>query len=105
MQLSPNQLTLLHIKNIGKVNIQSCGIILKKTKLFCKYQFGFKKNHSTSHATSLLIKNIAEAFENKEHVLGIFLDLSKAGVAKLRRMFHNLYLAITGVANLWRIAP
>ena len=34
MQLSPNQLTLLHVKNIGKVNVQSCSIILKKTKLF-----------------------------------------------------------------------
>ena len=61
-----------------KVNIQLCSIILKKTKLFYKYQFAFRKNYSTSHATSLLIENIAEAFENKEHVLGIFLDLSKA---------------------------
>ena len=78
MQLSPNQLTLLHIKNIGKVNIQSCGTFLKKQNFFYRYQFGFRKNHSTSHATSLLIENIAEAFENKKHVLSIFLDLSKA---------------------------
>ena len=77
MQLSPNPLTLLHVKNIGKVNVQSCSIILKTKLFFYKYQFGFRKNHSTSHATSLLIENIAEAFENKEHVLGIFLDLSK----------------------------
>ena len=71
-------------QNIGKVNIQSCNIILKKTKLFYNYQFGFRKNHLTRHATSLLIENIAETFENKEHVLIIvFLDLSKAVVLKL----------------------
>ena len=78
MQLLPNQLTLLHVKNIGKVNIQSCSIILKKQNFFYEYQFGFRKNHSTTHATSLLIENIAEAFANKEYVLDIFLDLSKA---------------------------
>ena len=53
-------------------------LFLKKQNFFYKYQFGFRKNHSTSHATSLLIENIAEAFENKKHVLGVFLDLSKA---------------------------
>ena len=58
-------------------------LFLKKQNFFYKYQFGFRKNHSTSHATSLLIENIAEAFENKEHVLGLFLDLSKAGFPKL----------------------
>ena len=83
MQLSPNQLTLLHVINIGNGNIQSCSIILKKQNFFYKYQFGFRKNHLTGHAASLLIENIAEAFENKEHVLGIFLDLSKAAVPKL----------------------
>ena len=46
-------------------------LFLKKQNFFYKYQFGFRKNHSTSHATSLLIENIAEAFENKEHVLGV----------------------------------
>ena len=59
-------------------------LFLKKQNFFYKYQFGFRKNHSTSHATLSLIENIAEAFENKEHVLGVFLDLSKAGVTKLR---------------------
>ena len=53
-------------------------LFLKKQNFFYKYQFGFRKNHSISHATSLIIENIAEAFENKEHVLGVFLDLSKA---------------------------
>ena len=53
-------------------------LFLNKQNFFNKYQLGFRKNHSTSHATSLLIGNIAEAFETKEHVLGIFLDLSKA---------------------------
>ena len=53
-------------------------LFLKKQNFFYKYQFGFRKNHSTSHATSLLIENIAKAFENKEYVLGVFLDLSKA---------------------------
>ena len=52
-------------------------LFLKKQNFFYKYQFGFNKNHSISHATSLLIENIAKAFENKEHVLGVFLDLSK----------------------------
>ena len=46
-------------------------LFLKKQNFFYKYQFGFRKNHSTSHATSLLIENIAETFENKEHVLGV----------------------------------
>ena len=41
-------------------------------------QFGFRKNHSTSHAINYSINHIHEAIKNKEHVLGIFIDLSKA---------------------------
>ena len=78
-------------------------LFLKKQNFFYKYQFGFRKNHSTSHATSLLIENIAEAFENKEHVLGVFLDLSKA----FDTIYHKILLSklwhcgIRGVAHDW----
>ena len=41
-------------------------------------QFGFRKGHSTSHALNYSINHIQDALKNKEHVLGIFIDLSKA---------------------------
>ena len=41
-------------------------------------QFGFRKNHSTSHALNVSIDYIKTAINNKNHVLGIFIDLSKA---------------------------
>ena len=41
-------------------------------------QFGFRKGHSTSHALNYSINHIEKALERKEHVLGIFIDLSKA---------------------------
>ena len=41
-------------------------------------QFGFRKNHSTSHAINYSIKYITDNIEKKKHVIGIFIDLSKA---------------------------
>ena len=41
-------------------------------------QFGFRKGHSTSHALNFSINNIKKALSQKQHVLGIFIDLSKA---------------------------
>ena len=41
-------------------------------------QFGFRKKHSTSHAINYSIHHINQAIKNNEHVLGIFIDLSKA---------------------------
>ena len=43
-----------------------------------KKQFGFRKNHSTSHAINYSINHINNSLKNKELVLGIFIDLSKA---------------------------
>ena len=40
-------------------------------------QFGFRKNHSTSHAINYSINKILKEIENKRDV-GIFIDLSKA---------------------------
>ena len=41
-------------------------------------QFGFRKNHSTSHALNYSVESIECLLRNKQHVLGIFIDLSKA---------------------------
>ncbi|HBI41090.1 MAG TPA: hypothetical protein DDY16_09130, partial [Tenacibaculum sp.] len=41
-------------------------------------QFGFRKSHSTSHAINHSVKIIEDALHKKKHILGIFIDLSKA---------------------------
>ena len=47
--------------------------------LLNQQQFGFRKKHSTSHALNFSVNHIENAFlTKKEHVLAIFIDLSKA---------------------------
>ena len=41
-------------------------------------QFGFRKSHSTSHAINHIIGVITEQIDKRKHVIGIFIDLSKA---------------------------
>ena len=41
-------------------------------------QFGFRKNHSTTHAINYSVNKILTEIESKNHVIGIFIDLSKA---------------------------
>ena len=43
-----------------------------------KNQFGFRQGHSTSHALNYWINHIQKAIKKGNHVLGIFIDLSKA---------------------------
>ena len=51
--------------------------LVSKNILYDK-QFGFRKNHSTSHAINYSVNHIVENINSKKHVLGIFIDLSKA---------------------------
>ena len=41
-------------------------------------QFGFRKGHSTSHALNYSVEHIESFVSKKQHVLGVFVDLSKA---------------------------
>ena len=41
-------------------------------------QFGFRKNHSTTHAVNYSVNNLLNEIESRHYVVGIFMDLSKA---------------------------
>ena len=41
-------------------------------------QFGFRKNHSTTHAVNYSVNKLLNDIEEKRHIVGIFIDLSKA---------------------------
>ena len=51
---------------------------LDKYKILNKYQFGFRRNHSTYMALIILSENLTRALENGESVIGISLDFQKA---------------------------
>ena len=52
--------------------------ILMTKNIICDQQFGFRKHHSTSHAINYSVNLILDGIQSQKHVLGIFIDLSKA---------------------------
>ena len=46
-------------------------------KILYENQFGFRKQHSTNHAINYSVTHIKKLTREKNHVLGIFIDLSK----------------------------
>ena len=76
---------------------------IEKNNILYEKQFGFRSNHSTIHATILIIDKIEKAIEEGCYSCGIFLDLSKA----FDTVNHNILLnklshyGIRGTANDW----
>ena len=51
---------------------------INKSNLLYKYQYGFRKNHSTEHALTEIVDQIRFSIDDKKMTCGIFIDLSKA---------------------------
>ena len=51
---------------------------LQSQNILYENQYGFRKDHSTSHALNFSVNYIESCLKKKQHVLGIFVDLSKA---------------------------
>ena len=51
---------------------------LKLHNIFSNFQFGFREKHSTIHALLNFIDKVAHAIDKFSHLVGIFLDFSKA---------------------------
>ena len=51
---------------------------LSKNNYLYQKQFGFQAAHSTDHAVIQLIRRILLAFNENDHTIEVFIDLSKA---------------------------
>ena len=51
---------------------------IKKHNLLYKYQFGFRSNHSTTHALLDVTEYIYNALDEGNYVIGAYIDLKKA---------------------------
>ena len=51
---------------------------LDDNNILFKYQFGFRKSHSTYLALTILMDKLIKSIENGDHVVGVYLDFSKA---------------------------
>ena len=76
---------------------------LNKKDILYKYQFGFRKNHSTTLALIEIIDSIFNAMDKRLYTCGIFIDFSKA----FDTINHTILLSkldhydIRGVALHW----
>ena len=74
-----------------------------KFDLLYAHQYGFRKNRSTYMALLSLVDNLTRALENGEHVVGVYLDFSKAfdtvdHMILLQKLYHD---GVRGCAHDW----
>ena len=50
---------------------------MDENELFYRNQFGFRKQHSTSHAIITLVEKVSKALDKGKIVVGVFLDLKR----------------------------
>ena len=51
---------------------------LTENNILFNKQFGFRASHSTEYALLELVDQVTNTFNDKNHLLGVFIDLSKA---------------------------
>ena len=74
-----------------------------KHDILYKYQFGFRKNHSTTMALIILIDKILSSLNKGDYVVGIFLDLRKAfDTVNHEILMQKLYkYGVRGISYNW----
>lgn len=78
----------------------------KCNNLFSRYQHAYLEGESIDTAVYSFIQNILEGFENKHHILGMYLDLSKAfDCVNYHILFEKLQrYGVRGCALQWIVS-
>ena len=48
---------------------------MESNNILYDYQFGFRKNHSTTHAIITLVERVSKALDTGKIVVGVYFDL------------------------------
>ena len=90
-------------KILEKIVCKRLSDYLEKNELLSKFQFGFRKEHSTVHPRVHFMKKITNALENKLHAIAIFCDLRKAFDSCNHNILLNKLrgLGLSGTTLLW----
>ena len=73
-------ISLLSVFNrlLEKLMFKRLSSFIERHNIIYDKQFGFRANHSITHATLLITDRIQRAIEDGQYSCGIFLDFSKA---------------------------
>ena len=74
----PISLPSIFDKRLEKIICVRLKQFLTKHNILYKYQFGFRENHSTSHALIDVVEYIYKSLNDNEFVFGVYIDLKKA---------------------------
>ena len=90
-------------KIIEKLMYKRLYDFLDKYKCFYNRQFGFRSQHSTTHALISMTEDIRNALDNNLNITGVFLDFQKAfDVVDHSILLDKMnFYGIRGVANNW----
>ena len=69
--------------------------------IFTEFQFGFRENHSTSHALLSFVEKNTKSLDQFCHMVGVFLDFFKAFDTINHQILLKNYITMESVERPW----
>ena len=96
------EISLLNVFiNIWKTSCVRVKLFSEKHDILYKYQYGFRTNHSATHALVDVIEYIYSALDDGNYVIGVYVDFKKA----FDSVSHDILLQKLqhyGIRGIWK---